>query len=190
MTRTHINNPMWHDDVTAAQKVLVTAVGLDWRCFPKHYFFGPEAPKPVIAAPTVSISDVSDVEWKLLRKLLPKSKRKNAMDLRNLLSALAYKKASGIRFVSIPARFGSAGSLRKQAERLALLGTWGDLLEALPTLELDPARRQLFSGIAREWASVGVRLLKARGIEPRAPADSQRKPKGKIPAATAAWMKA
>lgn len=182
--------PVWHDDVTAAQKALVKAVGLDWRCFPKRYFFGPEAPKPVIAAPTVSISDVSDAEWELLKKLLPKSKRKNAMDLRNLLNALTYKKVSGVRFVSIPARFGTAGSLRKQAERLALLGTWGDLLEALPALELDPARRQLFTGIAREWAGVGVRLLKARGIEPRKPLPKRKPKAAPLPPATARWLKA
>lgn len=162
--------PDWLSDLPADKLAIVKAACVQPWTLPKSFWFGTEPAPVIVTAPIISFSDVSDAEYEILKKHLPRSQRKNRVDYRNLLNALAYKRASGVRFVSIPSRYGSSGGLRKQAERLALLGVWSDLLEALPDLPLDPTRRQLFAGIAREWAATGQRLMKARGIEPPRPA--------------------
>ncbi len=149
------------DDIPDAAVAVCKRVGIVPATLPKAFFFGKEPPAPKL--PVAPLADLADEEWAELRKHLPQSQRKNRMDLRNLFNALLWRKTTSTTFTSLPVRYGTHQQVRKGAERLATLGIMSDLLEKLPTLALDPARRRDLEFICREWTRTGERILAKRG---------------------------
>jgi len=114
--------------------------------------------------PLVENNDLTVDEYALLMPFLPaEPKHGAAISNQLVLRALLWSQVRTRPLTHVPSSYGTAEAVRKRAERWAVLGVGGPLLQAIDGLSLRPDIKSAIKRLASDLVRRGDRIRRARG---------------------------